>query len=185
MRLTTARLVLRPFCTTDSETFQAYRNDPEVARYQGWDVPFTEAQAQTFIEWAANTDSQTVGDWYQMAIERRDTGEMMGDVGFYVRDDDPRQAKIGYTLARLYWGNGYAQEAVLAVLGYLFRERNMHRVVADCDTENTASYHLLERLGFRREAHFVESDFFKGRYASEFHYAMLQREFNERIKDTL
>ena len=57
----------------------------------------------------------------------------------------------------------------------------VHRVIADTDAENVASWKTLERLGFRREAHFVESLWFKGNWASEYHYAMLDREW-EKLK---
>ncbi|GAB4451351.1 MAG: GNAT family protein [Armatimonadaceae bacterium] len=175
----TERLVLRPFRESDTVAFHAYRNDPEVARYQSWDVPYSGEQAQAFVAWAVQARADAVGEWYQTAIEQKDSGELIGDVGFLVRQDDPRQAKIGYTLAREHQGNGFASEAVQEVLRYLFEERNLHRVTAECDTENTASFRLLERLRFRREAHFIESDFYKGRYASEYHYALLRREFSE------
>lgn len=58
----------------------------------------------------------------------------------------------------------------------------MHRVSADCDVENIASYRTLEKLGFRREAHFVESFLVDGVYTSEYHYALLQREWRENLK---
>jgi RimJ/RimL family protein N-acetyltransferase len=102
---------------------------------------------------------------------------MIGDVVFHMMRSDPRQACIGYTLARAHWGQGYATEAVHGLLDYLFRELHLHRVVAECDVLNTASHKLLERLGFRREAHFVDALWFKGRWSSEYHYALLSKEW--------
>ena len=77
---------------------------------------------------------------------------------------------------------GYATEAILKLLDYLFVDIDLHRVVADCDVENVASYRTLEKLGFRREAHFVESYPVNGVYTSEYHYGMLQREWREKTK---
>ena len=57
--LRTDRLILRRFSTDDIESFAAYRSDPDVARYQSWDPPFTRAQAQDFIEALADTDPDT------------------------------------------------------------------------------------------------------------------------------
>jgi RimJ/RimL family protein N-acetyltransferase len=59
----------------------------------------------------------------------------------------------------------------------------LHRVIAISDVENTASFRVLERLGFRREGHFVENLMFKGKWASEYHYAMLAREW-ENLRST-
>jgi RimJ/RimL family protein N-acetyltransferase len=68
------------------------------------------------------------------------------------------------------------------LLEYLFEDMDMHRVSADCDAENIASYRTLEKLGFRREAHFLESFYFNGIFTSEYYYGMLQREWRERVK---
>jgi aminoglycoside 6'-N-acetyltransferase len=119
------------------------------------------------------------GAWLQLAVERKDTTEMIGDLGCYIKRDDARQAMIGFTIARAYWRKGYAAEAVRRLLEYLFDDLDLHRVVADCDVENAASWHTLERLGFRREAHYVESLFFKGEYTSEYHYGLLHREWKD------
>jgi aminoglycoside 6'-N-acetyltransferase len=174
--ITTPRLLIRRFRDSDLESFIAYRNDPEVARYQGWSVPYLHKSALEFL--AEMKDKQPApGEWLQLALELRTTGEIIGDITFHLMSADPRQAYLGYSLSRLHWGKGYASEAVRALLGYLFGELNLHRVVAECDVENTASQKLLERLGFRREAHLVENVFFKGQYGSEYHYAILGREW--------
>ncbi len=121
-------------------------------------------------------------DWVQYAVALKATNELIGDLGCYLKKEDARQAVIGFTIASAHWRKGYASEIIPALLQFLFEEMNMHRVVADCDTENAASYRTLEKLGFRREACFVESFLFNGAYASEYHYAMLQREWRAKIK---
>ncbi|MDX9992222.1 MAG: GNAT family N-acetyltransferase [Anaerolineales bacterium] len=171
----TIRLVIRPFRDSDLEPFLAYRNDPEVARYQGWEVPYPRQNALEFI--GEMKDAQLVpGAWLQLALELRETGETVGDLAIHCMKSDPRQAYLGYSLARAHWGKGYASEAIRALLDLLFGKLNLHRVVAECDLENDASWRLLERLGFRREAHLLENIFFKGAYRSEYHYAILERE---------
>jgi RimJ/RimL family protein N-acetyltransferase len=178
MFLETTRLILRQFKESDLEAFLAYRNDPEVATYQGWDVPFSRHEAAEFVHKMAIV-RPAPGRWIQTAIELKWTHEMIGDVAFHIKKDDERQAMIGYSLARPFWGYGYAYEAVSGLLRYLFGELHLHRVIAECDVENTASWKLLEKLGFRREAHLVENIYFKGRYGSEYHYALLGREWKE------
>ena len=122
------------------------------------------------------------GDWIQYAIALRQTDEIIGDLGCYVKKDDARQAVIGYTIAANHWRNGYASEVIPYMLEYLFLDMDMHRVSADCDVENIASYRTLEKLGFRREAHYVESFLNNGVYTSEYHYGMLQREWRARFR---
>ncbi len=177
--LETKRLLLRQFQGSDLEAFLAYRNDPDVARYQGWNIPYPHHKGKEFIEFMTRASPSVQGDWFQAALELKSTHEMVGDVGFVVQKDDDRQAYIGYSLARTHWGNGFAYEAVSRMLAYLFDELTLHRVVAECDVDNAPSWKLLERLGFRRESHLVENIFFKGAYGSEYHYAMLGREWKE------
>lgn len=175
--LETERLLLRRFTDDDLETFLTYRNDPEVARWQGWSVPYPRERAVEFIHKMKSRDPNEPGDWFQAAIVIKDTGEFIGDCAFFIKKDETNTAHMGYTIVQKHWRKGYAVEAARRLMAYLFDERNLRRLIADTDVENTASWKTLEKLGLRREAHFVENILFKGRVASEYHYAMLDREW--------
>src|ERR1044071_5844071 len=84
------------------------------------------------------------------AIVHIDDRPLIGGVSVRVHDN-LMQAEIGFTLATAYQKQGYATEAVRAVLDRLFRVQGMHKVGGECDARNVASAGLLERLGFRRE----------------------------------
>ncbi len=174
----TSRLCLHPFTSADLAAFLAYRNEDEVARYQGWSLPYTVEQAQAFFQQQQNLPLIAPGEWRQLLIERKADGQALGDVAFKLSQDS-RQAEIGCTLSRLYWGEGYAYEAGCGLLQYLFAELGLHRVYANCDVENLPAAHTLERFGLRREAHFVENLWFKGRWSSEYWYAILAKEWQE------
>lgn len=176
MILETPRLILRPFQDSDLEPFAAYRADPEVARYQGWDTPYSVDRAAEFIAEMKAKQPATGSEWYQFAVERKSSAGVIGDCAFHLLDGDPRQAEVGVTLARPHQRQGYAAEAVTRLLDYLFRDHGLHRVVARCDVDNLASARLLERVGMRREGHFIENIWFKGAWGSEYLYAVLQRE---------
>jgi RimJ/RimL family protein N-acetyltransferase len=178
--LETERLVLRRFSASDIEPFAAYRSDPEVARYQGWEAPFSLEKAARFVQWAETAVPGKVGDWFQVAIGLRPGGALIGDCGFFVLGEDSRQAEIGFTLAQAFHGQGYAAEAVRRVVDYLFRDLGMHRVRANCDPRNTASGKLLRRLGFRHEGTFIESLWYKGQWTDEDWYAVLEKEWSEK-----
>src|SRR5512137_1645471 len=105
------RLLIRPFRDTDLTSFVAYRDDPEVSKYQGWSVPYTHEKGQDFIDAMKNADPTQVGDWYSAAVELKEGGEMIGDVAYFLMKNDPRQAYLGCTLARPFWGRGYGSEA--------------------------------------------------------------------------
>ncbi|MFN8412981.1 MAG: GNAT family N-acetyltransferase [Anaerolineales bacterium] len=180
MILNAKRLILRSFKESDLESFLEYRNDAEVSRYQGWSVPYAREQGLRFLAEMKDVEAPKQGQWLQLAIELKNTGEMIGDVGAQIKHEDARQAVIGFTVVSSHWRNGYGVEAIRCLLEFLFDDLDLHRVTADCDVENVASYRTLEKLGFRREAHFVESYLVGRVYTSEFHYGMLQREWREK-----
>jgi RimJ/RimL family protein N-acetyltransferase len=175
----TDRLVIRRFRAEDYSSLAAYRSDPAVARYQGWDIPFTNGQAQSFIDSLGAANPDTPGEWFQFAVVVAATGVHVGDVAAEVDTHDPRRATIGVTLATSAQGKGYAGEAVAWLLDYLFLERKKHRVTADCDVRNGKVVALLERLRMRREAHHLQSAWWKDEWVDEYVYALLAREWLE------
>ena len=78
-------------------------------------------------------------------------GELGGNCGVRCQSPGSTIADVGYDLAPEHWGNGYATEAVTAILGFGFRELSLHRIEARCVTANERSVRLLERLGFTEE----------------------------------
>ena len=181
-RLETARMIMRAFNDADAPAFSVYRSDLDVARYQGWDAPFTLAQAIAFIDELRQTQPGTPGKWYQIALQLKSTGQLIGDCAFCVLADEPLQATIGFTLSQRYHGNGYATEAVRRLIDYLFDNFKLHRVRAICDVENLASVRVLERLGLRREAHLIDHEWFKGHWSSVYWYAILEDEWTQKTK---
>jgi RimJ/RimL family protein N-acetyltransferase len=178
--LQTSRLILRRFEERDIQPFSAYRSDPQVAKYQGWEAPFGLDSAARFVHEMMSRTPGEPGQWYQIAMELKASGEMIGDCAFQRLAEDHAQAEIGFTLARRYQGQGYATEAVGRLVDYLFQDLGLHRVRANCDPDNLASSELLKKVGMRYEGRFVESLWFKGAWADEEWYAMLDREWAAR-----
>lgn len=177
MLLATPRLILRRFKANDRDVFRAYRNDPEIARYQSWESCSAE-EAVEFIAAQQSLQPCVPGQWFQFAIELKETAALIGDCAFKINEDDARQAEIGFTLAREYQQRGYGAEAVARVLDYGFAGLGLHRIIAVTDAENHASVALLERLGMRREAHYIQNIWFKGKWGDEFLYAILSNEWS-------
>jgi RimJ/RimL family protein N-acetyltransferase len=175
--LETDRLLLRRFTDADLDSFLSYRNDPDVARWQGWSVPYPRETAIERFDEMNKQDLDAPEAWLQIAIIVKNNREMIGDCVFFPNKNDQRQAYIGCTIAQNHWRKGYAVEALSRLLAYLFEERGVHRVIAETDVENVAAWTTLERLGFRRESHLIENIWFKGAWGSEYHYAMLEREW--------
>jgi RimJ/RimL family protein N-acetyltransferase len=176
LNITTERLNIRNLELKDLTDFHVYRSNPEVTKYQGFDV-MTIEQAKAFIEMNFARHYGKAGQWVQYAIEKRETGKLIGDCAIKLDQNDIRIAEIGITISHLEQKKGYAKEALLAMLKFLFEEKDIHRVVETVDAENIASINLLKSIGFRQEGHFIENIFFKGKWGSEFQFAMLKREW--------
>jgi RimJ/RimL family protein N-acetyltransferase len=175
----TRRLLARSFTTTDVEAFVGYRADPDVARYQSWS-DFTLERGSDFVESLRGATPGVPGEWFQFALQEQSSGALVGDLALRVDADEPRQAEVGFTLAPAHQGKGYATEALEALLEYAFDSFGLHRVVAVTDALNAPAAALLERVGLRREGHFIENIFFKGAWGSEFLFAVLDREWSAR-----
>jgi RimJ/RimL family protein N-acetyltransferase len=172
----TSRLLLRHLQLEDTEAVLSYRMDPEVARYQSWE-PQSIEEVSAFIRTQQAVKINTPGTWFQLAITRVDNGQVIGDLGLHFPEGDERQSEIGFTLAPAYQGQGYASEAVRAVLTYLFETLKKHRVFASADPRNLSSIKLMQRVGMRQEGHLVESLWFKGAWADDVLFAILEKEW--------
>ena len=176
-QLESKRLTIRRFKHADLEPFQAYRADPDVARYQAWEN-YTRVDAERFYEEMSATHPDVPGKWFQFAIEVKGTSDMIGDLGMVTVADEPRQVMMGITLSAQHQGNGYATEAFLRLLEYAFDDLSKHRVIATTDCLNARSIALLERVGMRREGHYLQNVWFKGAWGDEYQYAMLHSEWD-------
>jgi RimJ/RimL family protein N-acetyltransferase len=176
--IVTERLLLRPFRAEDLPAFAAYRSDPEVARYQSWDVPFTVVDTERFLAAQQGIALGTPGAWVQLAAVDRHSGVLCGDCAVRVLADQPATAEIGVTFAREAQGRGLAGEALAALIAELFGRYGLHRVFAEADDRNLAVHRLFGRLGFRCEARLVDADWFKGEWTTLRVLALLRREWS-------
>jgi RimJ/RimL family protein N-acetyltransferase len=170
------RLVLRALRADDADAIFAYRTDPDIMRYQGWE-PKSADDVRAFIAELGAAEPYAPGTWYQLGIALRSTDELIGDCGVHVPQTEPDQAEFGITLAPAFHGHGYATEAIRAMLRLAFDTLGKHRVFGSIDPRNARSIALMRRTGFRREAHFVESLRFKGAWVDDAVFAMLAREW--------
>lgn len=171
----TQRLTIRAFHPDDAGTLAAYRNDPDVARYQEWDLPYTLDHARAAIAEDEDVGERLVnGRGRQLALDL--DGTLIGDL--YLGIDATRSvATIGYTLAVAHQGAGYASEAVGALVDRLFGAvPTLHRIRATLDPENVRSIRLLEGLGFRSEGIARAAVRIRGEWVDDGLYGLLRED---------
>src|SRR4051794_33094449 len=180
MQLLTPRLVLRDFEEGDCRRVLAYQSDPRYLRYYTWSTR-DEAAVREFVGRFIEQQREEPRRLFQLAITLPEENALLiGNCGVRVNDTELREGHIGYELDPAYWGHGYGSEAARAMLGFGFDALGLHRIWAECLAENLPSVHILEKLGMRREAHFRERDYFKGRWWDTLLFATLEHEWRTR-----
>jgi RimJ/RimL family protein N-acetyltransferase len=138
-----SRVLLRPFQLDDVPAVLRYASDAEVTRHLPWEAYDDPATAEAFI-----ASTHRGGDrWYARAIQLRESGEVVGGVDLRVVVPAERVGEIGYALARVFWGRGYAREAAELMIDFGFREARLETIQALCTRDNRRSIRTLETLG--------------------------------------
>jgi RimJ/RimL family protein N-acetyltransferase len=176
MLIETARLLLREFEQADAHATNVYERDAEVARYQSF-APRSFEESLDYIVNSMASAREAPRRVFDLAVVLRSEQQLVGRCGLKVADAENREGALWYVLNRAYWGRGIIPEAARALLAFGFGELGLHRIIVDCDPANTMSIRVAEKLGMRREAHFVENAWIKGRWVDSLIFALLEREW--------
>lgn len=177
--LATERLVLRAFTEADFEAVHAYGSVLENVIFMPF-PPNREEDTRAFLASAIAWSREEPCFHHEFAVVQKETGLVFGGCCL-VLDRARKEGEIGWILHRDFWRRGYVAELGRALMAFAFDELNLHRVFAVCDAENSASFGLMEKLGMRREACFLETRPAHKRsreaYGDELRYAMLRGEW--------
>lgn len=176
----TERLILRPYTLGDLDDLYAIQSRTDVARYLYWAARDLDEVRESLKLKMGTTSFEDEGDTMTLAVELPETGQVIGDVMLNWVSREHRQGEIGYIFHPDHHGHGYATEATEVVVRMGFDGLGVHRLIGRLDGRNTASARLLERLGMRREAYFVQNEVVKGEWTDEAVYAMLEDEWRAR-----
>ena len=176
MELTTSRMILREFVFEDWPAVLAYQSNPRYLRYTPWDGR-SAADVQAFVQCFVDYQKQEPRAKFQLALTLTLDGRLIGTCGLRKAAADSQEAEIGCELAPEFWRQGYAEEALRAVLAFGFDGLKLHRIWASCIAENGAAVRLVETLGLRLEGRFRERTRLKDRWQDELVYAILDREW--------
>jgi RimJ/RimL family protein N-acetyltransferase len=177
----TKRLLIRPFRPEDASGLAARRNDPVVAEYQNWTLPYSIEQAEKTASDLAAMDGPTNEEWWMAVVADPDTDEAMGDLAVHLSWEG-RTAEVGYTFAKENWGKGYATEGLAAMIEYLFVVVGVTRVFGMLHPDNPASAMVLERSGLLFEGHTRSSFWLGDEVSDDWIYGMTRPDW-ERWRD--
>ncbi|MBY0358196.1 MAG: GNAT family N-acetyltransferase [Candidatus Obscuribacterales bacterium] len=172
IQLDTERLLLREFVKADWTQIHVYAKDPDVVRYMEWG-PNSKEDTLDFIDASLACQKERPRRIYEFAALLKGTDILIGACGIRIAESDPMQAEIGYCFNKDFWGKGFASEAAAKIVEFGFKNLGLHRVTATCDVDNKGSAAVLEKLGMRREGHFIQDKKIKGTYRDTYFYATL------------
>ncbi|MFR9775953.1 GNAT family N-acetyltransferase [Micromonospora sp. MS34] len=175
--LSTPRLLLRPFRPDDADDLYEMRTCPDVLRHLYWPAASRNEVREVINARLTMNTLAAENDYLVLAVERRDTGRMIGEVDLCWTSVEHRHAEFGAILHPAGQGHGYAREASEALLGLAFDRLGLHRVTARTDARNAAAVRGLRRLGLRQEGHLRQCVRFDGKWHDELIFAILAEEW--------
>ena len=170
--LETDRLILRSMRMSDARDLYAYASDPQVSQTVLWDAHQSIFQSRRFLR--AAIWQYRRGLPASFAITLRDSGRMIGTIGFMWVNLDHKSAELGYSLSRAYWNQGIMTEALRRIVAFSFDELKLNRLEAQHDKENPASGRVMAHVGMHYEGTLRQRLMNKGRYVDVALYAILR-----------
>lgn len=174
-RLETPRLILRRLEMRDAPDLFDYSRDPQVAKHVLWDAQTSVSEARAYVRYMLRR--YRAGEPASWGIEEKETGRVVGTIGYMWYQRDNNACEVGYSLARRRWNRGYMTEALAEVLRFSFEELGVHRVEAQHEVENAASGAVMRKCGMRKEGTLRGRLYNKGRYVDVDLYAILREDY--------
>jgi len=174
----TSRLVLRRLVTHDWKDLLELMSDEEFFLYQDGS-PLDEDHVLRWLESDAHVKLTTPEQSFYLGLELQDGGKLIGYLSLTFTDPQRLQVTFSIGLNRSFQRQGFALEAVEALLGFCFEGLKLHRVAGWCDSRNVAACRLLEKAGFRREGEFLKNRWVHGEWTNSIWYALLEEDCAE------
>lgn len=153
IKITTERLLLRPFQSSDFKKVHQLLSDPAVMRFS-LNGPYSKQQSMLFInQCILKSENNEPG---LFAVIDKENNQLIGSCGFFPQKiQGKKELELGYRLLKNYWGKGFATEAAIAVKTYAFNVMRITRLISLIETQNNASVRVAEKNGFYLEKQLV------------------------------
>lgn len=173
MQFYTERLLVREYLDSDVHTVHAYGSDAEVTKYEVWG-PNTEEESRAFVGQAMKEQFEPERWAFNLAVCFRDSGMHIGGCSIRRESERSRVGSLGWIIDPRYQGRGYATEAARALIDIGFVELGLSVIFATCDTRNTASFRVMEKLGMVRVGELRSGREIKGHRRAIYRYEVVR-----------
>lgn len=174
------RLAYRDISNHDETAFLRLRGNNELMQYIPRPIMKSLDDVRAMFDMI--NENRAKNEAINWVVTEKNSNEMLGYVGIYRIKKQDFRGEIGYMFLSEYHGKGYATEAVQRMMQYAFDEWNFHSLEAVTDPANEASNNVLRRCHFRLEGHFLENEYFNGRFYDSYNFGILRREYNQLYK---
>jgi len=178
MKLNSQRLDLLELCFEDLQDIHQLHSLPEVDEFNTLGIPES-----------IDITSNLISDWIEQqnivprsshifSIKLINTNEFIGLIALNLGKPKYKSGEVWYKLLPAYWNNGYATEALTAIVNFGFVHLTLHRIEAGCAVDNAASIRVLEKVGMLNEGRSREILPIRGKWVDNYRYAILSSDLN-------
>jgi aminoglycoside 6'-N-acetyltransferase len=167
------RLCIEPLTLADLDSFVAYRQNPDIARYQSWETSYSMDQAKELLSSQAGILIPDTAEWLQLAVREREGNELLGDLALHTMNSTQDSFELGFTISPTQQGKGYAKEAATILMDELISKVGAKKFVANTDSRNVASIALLSGLGFQHIPSKSWTEDFKNEIVTVHHFELI------------
>ena len=177
----TKRLLLRRMTMKDAQDIFEYSRDPEVARHVLWSAQKHISEAKEYVRYMTKRYRDDLpSSW---GIIDKESGKLVGTIGYMSLSDENASVEVGYSLARWLWGKGLMTEALRAVIDYTFDAMDINRIEAQHELLNPSSGRVMEKCGMTKEGVLRQRLYNKGKFVDVALYSILREDKRPWKKD--
>ncbi|MBB5173865.1 GNAT family N-acetyltransferase [Texcoconibacillus texcoconensis] len=170
----TENFIFRELNVDDKHDIYRLFSDPQVTKFDYSEPIKTMQEAETFIDIAQQSYQNP--HYIIWGAEHIETGKLIGTCGFKNWNRTSQHAEIGGNLSRELWGNGYATEAMNAIIKHAFTTMNLNKICATTNEQNTTALAILNKYGFKHEGTLREHQKLNAKFHDVLIYSLLKRD---------
>ena len=171
--LSTENLSLRLFTESDLTAIHKLQSIPEVDRYNTLGIPKDFEETKRIMDPLLKSNQTEEIDYYTFAIEQKEDLQFVGLIALRLGSKKYNSGEVWFKLNPLFWGKGYATEALSKLIDFGFEELGLHRIEAGCAIENTASAKVLQKVGMQPEGRRRKTLPLKTGWSDNYEFAIL------------
>jgi ribosomal-protein-alanine N-acetyltransferase len=180
MEIAGKRITLRNPRITDLEMYHKWRSDPEIMKFSLLKRSRSMEESYVYLgEDIQNHFLENNAQFVLKSVTDKKSGNYMGSAGFEILKscESGGIAEIGYFILEEYWGQGFASECALLLLDYIFKNYNIHKIIANCDSRNGASEKVMIKSGMQKEALLKLDRCIEGKWSDTLRYSIFRSDF--------